>query len=403
MYIYTLSFEHILIKNMNYVNMVINSKNDDFNFNNVFSEKLNNLRTILEFYNEDPLNAIKNLNEIYQQFLTSKNKNITIDINKKKYKNSEENKKNELDNIPNNQRIFNKKDIRNLGITFIFLVLFYIYILVCLYFFIILINFWYNNIFEKKTFYDLIEKNIDLEYSLYRAINFYNLMVFHNQTIEEVSKFAFSDYDKNKNHLLNSFYDDLKLAFDSKKEKNKISDIFRDFEDQSNFTCNKLFEFNYDNIQLIKENPKSKEPKNLEQNLIEICEYSRLSESNDYRTVYERHFQYIKNGILSISNFTYDGLIDHIIGKGALSKISIFFNVIIIHILEITNTTPHRNGINNLLRKFSKLIIISECSYILFVFIIIIFATFFFSGINKKCNQIILLKQIFKIVEIQEI
>jgi hypothetical protein len=228
-------------------------------------------------------------------------------------------------------------------------------------------------------------------------------MIFHNYTLEEVSKFTFRDSDKNKNQLLNSFYDDLKLAFDSKKEKNKIPDVFQDFEDQSNFTCEKLFEYNYDNIQLVKANPKAKDLNNLEQNLIEICENSKISESNDFRTVYERHFQYIKNGILSISDYTYDGLIEHIIGKGTIAKISLFFNVIILHILELTNTTPHRNGINNLLRRFGYVTIFSECVFILFIFIIIIFTTFFFSSINNKCNQIILLKQTFKIVEIQEI
>ena len=403
MYIYILCFEYILIKIINYVNMIINSKNDDFNFNNIFSKKIKNLRTILEFYNEDPLKAIKNLNEIYQKFLNLKNKNNAIDINKKKFKNSEENKKYELDTVPKNQRIFRKKDARNLGISFIFLLLLYIYMIACLYLIFVTFIFWYNAISEKNTFYDLTEKNINLEYSLYRAINVYNLMIFHNQTLEEVSKFMFTDYDKNKNHLLNSFYDDLKLAFDIKKEKNKIPDVFQDLEDQTNFTCEKLFELNYDNIQLIKANPKSKDLNNIEQNLIELCEHCKLSESNNFRTVYERHFQFIKNGILSISDYTYDGIIKHIFGKGTIAKMSIFFNAIIIHTLEVTNTIPHRNGINNLLGRFGHVILFSEIAYILFVLIIIIFTTFFFSGINNKCNQIILLKQIFKIVEIQEI
>jgi len=404
MHIYTLFFEYILIKIINYVNMIINSKNDNFDFIDVFSEKLNNLRIILEFYNEDPLKAIKNLNGIYQKFLSSKNKiNTIIDINKKKYKYSEENKKNELDNVPNNQRILSKKDVRNLGITFIFLLLLYIYTIFHLFIFCILIIFWYNIISEKNTFYNLIEKNLNLEYSLYRAINSYNLMIFHNHTIEEVSKILFKDYDQNKNCLLNSFYDNLKLAFDSKKEKSKIPEVFQDFEEKSNFTCEKLFELNYDYIQLEKENPKAKDLNNIEKNLIEICEYSKLSESNDFSIVYERHFQYIKNGILSINNYTYDGLIEHIIGKGTLAKISLFFNIMIIPTLEVTNTLPHKDGIKNLLKKLSKLTVISESVYILFVLIILIFTVFFFSGINNKCNQIVLLKQIFKIVEIQEI
>ena len=143
--------------------------------------------------------------------------------------------------------------------------------------------------------------------------------------------------------------------------------------------------------------------KNIEKNLIEICEYSKLSESNNFRTVYEKHFQYIKNGILSINNYTYEGLIEHIIGKGTISEMTLFFNVIIIHTLEVINTLPHENGINNLLRIFSHVIYFSEFVYIFFILIVLIFSIFFFSGINKKCNQIILLKQVFKIVEIQEI
>ena len=164
MYIYTLCFEYIFIKILNYVNMIINSKNDDFNFNKVFSAKLNNLQTILEFYNEDPLKAIKNLNEIYQKFLNSKNKKNVNDINKNKNKNSEENKKNELDNVPKNQRIFSKKDVRSLGITFIFFLILYAYILVILYLFFVLIIFWYNTNAERNIFYILIEKNLNLEY-----------------------------------------------------------------------------------------------------------------------------------------------------------------------------------------------------------------------------------------------
>ena len=50
----------------------------------------------------------------------------------------------------------------------------------------------------------------------------------------------------------------------------------------------------------------------------------------------------IKNEILSISDYTYNGLIEPIIGKGTIAKISLYFNVI----LEIENTSPNKNGIN---------------------------------------------------------
>ena len=39
MYLYTITFESILIKIINFINMTINIKNDDFSFNSTFSKK----------------------------------------------------------------------------------------------------------------------------------------------------------------------------------------------------------------------------------------------------------------------------------------------------------------------------------------------------------------------------
>ena len=69
--------------------MTMNVKNDDFSFNSTFSKKIENLETILQFYNADPVKAVQNLNLIYneyQQNLTSKNKNNANDMSKKNYK-----------------------------------------------------------------------------------------------------------------------------------------------------------------------------------------------------------------------------------------------------------------------------------------------------------------------------
>ena len=62
----------------------MNLKNDDFSFNTSFSKKIDNLQTILQFYNADPIKAVQELNKIYndyQQSITSKNKNNANDGN----------------------------------------------------------------------------------------------------------------------------------------------------------------------------------------------------------------------------------------------------------------------------------------------------------------------------------
>ena len=406
-YIYTIFFEIILIKIINLINMTMNNKNDDFNFSDTFSKKIENLETISQFYKYDPVNSVENLNNIYnkyQQFLSSKNKKKNTEMNKKNYKKIvEDNKKNELDDIPKNQRIMTSKDIKTLGITFIYEFIYYLNFVIFVTSFITLLIIWTNYFSKKSNLYSLIQKNISLELSIYRGINFYDLMIFHNYTIDEISIKILSNYSNNeKNYLIKTFYDDLELAFNFGKEINVIGELYEDF-DKSNFTCDILLKLISDNIKEIEDNEKSKNLNNITENLFNLCEFSRITESNDYRTVFERHFQYIKNGMLSINDFSYDGLIKHIIENGSLSRISVLFNSFMIYILEITNSEPCRNSIKKLLSNLKKLVIITEFIYLIFDFIAIFIVKYLYiNGINNLCSQIFVLRNIFKIYEFRD-
>jgi hypothetical protein len=270
--------------------------------------------------------------------------------------------------------------------------------------YIIFLLIWIDFFTQKKYLYDLIQKNISLESSIYRAINIYDLMVFHNYTIDEVTYKILSDYINNeKNSLIKSFYDDLETAFDSIKEKNKIGGLYQDFEDTSNFTCENFFKFNSENIKEIEENDIDKNLNNITGNLIKLCEFFKITGTNDFRTAFERQFQYIRNGMLSMNDFSYQGIIDHIINDGTLSKISIFFNTIIIYIIEININIPFRNSINKLLSRFAILIMNSEVLFFFIDIISIFFALFLYvKGINKLCNKIFCLRKIFQIFDMQE-
>jgi len=407
---YNIFFEIMFIKIINYINMTINFKNDDFSFKETFSKKIENLECILQFDINDPIKGVHNLNDIYNDYQTyltnkNKNKNNSSEANKKNNKKLiNDSKKNELDDIPKNERIMTKKEVIALGITFIYRFIYYFNFLMFVIFYIVLLVVWTNYFTQKKYLYELIQKNILIESSIYRAINIYDLMVFHNYTIDEVTNKVLSDYlNKEKNALIKSFYKDIKTAFDSIKEKNKIGGLYQDFEETSDFTCENLFKLNSEKIKEIEENDKEKKLIDITGNLIKLCEFSRITESNDFRTVFERHFQYIRNGMLSMNDFSYNGIIDHIINDGTLSKISLFFNSIIIYIIEITNRVPFRNAINKLLNRLEKLIIISEIAFLLFDLIAILFVIFLYiRGINNLCNKIFGLRKIFQIFELQE-
>ena len=391
--------------------MTLNEKNDDFSFNATFSKKMDNLETILQFYNDDPVKAVQNLNYIYsdyQQFLTSKNKNNAIDMNKKNYKKIiEENKKNELDNVPKNQRIINRKDVKSLGITFIFIFMYYFNVVGVVGFYVMLVIMWSNYFTNKGNIFNLINKNCRIETGIYRALNGYDLLLFHNITLENLPSLIILDEElkKEQNAFYKSFYEDLKVSFNNKKEKNSLVGLYEDFEDISEFNCQNIYTNNKDYIKKLEEENQSSENKiaNITNDLVKICEYSRIDESKNYRTAYQVHFQLIRNGILAIKNNTFIGMIDNINTSKYLAVVSVFFDYIITFILEITNTIPHLNIINLLISKLKELILISHGIYLFYDVVAILFVIFFYiSGINSLCNRIFLLKKIFKIYEIQE-
>ena len=369
-YLYVSFFEEIIIKILNYINMRMNVKNDDFKFDEKFTKKLENLEIILQLFNE-PLKAINKLTKLYteyQQYLTAKNKNEAMEMGKRGYRKNieEENKKNEMYNVPKNQRIINKNEIKNLKIVSKYLIIFYISVMVAILIFIVLNIIWMRFFNTKQNLFSLIDKNCHLESSLYRAINIYNLMIFDNFTLNEVTENIYpSLYNPDEStSILKSFYEDLKLAFNSKKEKDSLGKLYEDIEDESNFTCQQIYDLSNDIFDELMESSVLQKPTDIKEKLINMCENTKLTESNDPRTLFERHFQKIKNGIVTINDFSYDGLIAHI-KEGNLGRVALFFNNVIIYILEIIFAKPHKLSVIKLLTLLKKCILITELIFIL--------------------------------------
>ena len=409
LYVYLFFFQNIIVKILNYINMVTNMKNDNFNFAEKFTQKIENLEGVLQVYNGEPVKAVQNLTSLYskyQQYLSEKNKNNANDLYKKNYKkiSNNENKKNEMDDVPKNQRIVNRNDIRNLYITFKYLLSIFITLLLIISSYIVLMITWEKYFLVNTNLYSLIKKNLSVEASLYKSKGAYELMVFRNFTLEEIALEIFYQYvvgDNDKASILRGFYKDVQNCFNGLKEKSEITNIYSDYGDEGNFTCKTFFEMNNENIEILKQNEGS-QLGDIKDKLIKICENSRLTETNDIITSLQKHYQRTKNGILSITDFSYDGLINHI-NSGVLGQIIVFFNCILIYVLEVTNNKPHKKGVDNLMELFWRNILLTEGIYIgLDLFLIILSIFFFILNIKNYCDQLFLLKKIFKIFEIQE-
>jgi len=405
LYIYLICFENILIKVLNYLNMTMNAKNEEFNFASTFLKKIENLEIALEFYKGNPIDAIQNLNKIYnnyQQYLNSKNKNKSNKMNKKNYKKILE--ENELDHVPKNHRILTRNNIAKLNITFKYIFSLFAIFIFILVIFIALIIYWKGYFYIKKNLFVFFGKNGSIDTSLSRAINFYDLMIFNNYTMDELANLYLDGKDKNqRNALLRIFYNDLKSAFNKKKERNEINSVYSDFDDKITFTCETLFELNSDNLEQIKNNSKSVELNDIKGNLIKLCENTGIDDFKDYITIFEMHFQYIRNGMISLTDFTYPGLLEHFNSSGTISRMSLLFNCIIIYLIEVYNEIPSRNGMNNLLYLLELSTRSTELFFLFFDIILINIVLFvYINNIKRYCEQIFLLMDIFKILKIDE-
>ena len=409
LYIYMLQFEQIIIKILNYVNMIKNYQKGNINFSSLFLKKIENLEKILHIYTDNPFKAVQNLNSLYKKYHKNEieqNKINANNANKKSFKkiNQRENKKDELDMVPENQRIYNKNDIKKLYILYYYFLLFFLIFLAVVIVSIRILFIWVNYSNAKTNLYSLINKNLELEISLYKTINLYDLVIFNNLTIDELSRDVF--YDLNNNiydgaTLINSFYKDLHIAFNYEIEISVLRKAFKNFP-FFNFTCENLYFSNKENILELGKYSSSININDIGNQLIRLCELLRVAEFNDMNSEFQWHYQHIKNSIISITNYSYEGLIAHI-NTGKLAYIQSNFNGVLIYILDIVTSRMHQEEIDDIIIIMKEYLSITLIvTAIMYIVLIIIIRFFYIRRLKKYFNQVLLLKHIFKIYEMPD-
>ena len=403
-YLYLSFCEKIIIKILNFINMTINTKTNDFQFDKMFEEKLENLDIILKLYKISPIKALQHLIKLYnsyQSYITKKSKNDAMELSKRNNKKHFDLQKNELNNIPKNQMIIDKKGIKYLNITNKYYIILYIIIIITFTLYIVLLIEWTKYFNAETNLYTLVEKNTEIEWLVYQGINTYYLMVFNNYTIREISEKIYPDLYNPKEDIsfLKSFYQNLINAFDIKKEIDDLGNLYE--SNISIFTCEEIYESNSNIIKELSETALGPEMSNTKKRLIKICENFGVTDNNDPKSEFERHIQLIKNGLISIDDFSLKGLINHL-KTGNLGKISLFFNNVLIYLLEVYITKPNKEAINGVSKILKNDIKIMEISFIIIDIIIIVIVFFIIIKIKQFSSQILLIKSVFKIYELQE-
>ena len=392
--------------------MTINMKSDGFDFKNTFTKKIENLDIILELYKSSPLEAVQNLNIIYNeynQYLINKNKNTLINNNKKSINRKNYiDEQNEFDEMSKTQKIISVKDINKLNISYKYVITLIILMVTILIIYICFLFMWIEYFSKRTNLFNIITKNAKLENACYEAVNIYELMVFNNYTLDEMVEYLELSKDENidsvsaktSNIIFDEFYQNLYLLFDLEKDQKYMGDLYQDFEDLAEFNCiNMVATFKYEILEKVDEIITNVD---LKEKLIDICIISHITESKNLKTIFERHFQFMKNGMLSLTDFSYEGLNKNL-DSTIIGRIAFFFFTTTIYIIDVTTNIPHKKSIQKLMKILWSRILITEIVFIIFgVGLILVILFFYIYNINKFCNQILLLRQTFNIFEIHE-
>ena len=402
-YYYLIYFNKIIIRILDYVLKEINIKDDDFEFCETFTKKIENLESLLEIYKVNPLESINNLNSLYEkykQYLNKNNSNNNLIIN------IIENEKDEKD-LQKSQIEVTRKNISKLNINKKYILYFLLFIFLFLIIYILFLFTWIDFFIIKRKLTEIIEKYSRVEKTSFEAINLYFLMIFNNYTINEIDyylKFESinkrGNIDNSSNFIFNYFYNNLYYLFDLTKDKKQIKNLYQTFEDSSEFNCTSLYTSTKHEI--LEEISNILYEKDIKKHLINICRKVYITEANDMKTIFERHFQYIKNGILSLTDFSFEGLNKNL-NSTIPSKISIYFLTTTIYIIETITTKPHKNSMKKINYILNITFLTMELVFIIFAIVLILINCFFyFYNINEFCKQIFLLIKTFNIYKIYE-
>ena len=399
-YLYLYSCEKNIIRILNFINMIINIETTDFKFKELFIKKLENLEILLDLNKSDPIKAIQNLKKIYNiyhHYLVKKNKLENKRENQKGFLD----KNIENDNIPSSQILISKKEFSQLNIKNKYYIIFFSIILIILVLYIFLLILWIKYFEIETNLYILVEKDTELESSIYRGINLYYLMIFSNFTINEVARIYYPNiiYPDEDFNLLKSFYDNLQYAFSIQKQKDELGKLYNE-EELLDFSCENLYELNKKIIKELGKTTLGPELSSIKKKLIKICENLGIAQTNDTKTELERHIQLINNGMISLNDFTLKGINKHL-KTGNLGKITLLFNNILVYLMEAYIIQPDKatiNGVSEILQRNIKIIVIS---FIVINIIIIIIILYIIYKIEKYSSQILILKIVFKLVDYQ--
>ena len=376
------------------INTRLNEKFGDILFKDILRKKIDNLKILLSFYENDINTTISNLNIIYNEYHDIYNLKIKEESKsfKKEKKINNINKINCLDlfKTKNNLSLFINSVKRHKYFSYLLFI-----IIVCLSIYILCFILWIINCKKEDKVYkwyylcdDVILANNQLTSNLL-------IMIFKNETLEELNVlYQTKDF-------ISLIYSKLEKLYETRQYLVSISKYLTTTEITMDYDCLEFYQ-NLDNPVFIKvkDNFKNESEKFLF-TMFYFCNITNIMVFKNYKTIYLQLFNRIQIIMENFNNFNYSEIIEFI-DKYEIPKIEIIYLITYAYLLIIMYQNIY-NSILIILEIIGKNIIITFLVFFaILIFLAIIIYFVYVRNVNKDTNQFISMRKVFKLCNISE-
>ena len=396
--LYVITYFIIILKTLKKILNELNEKYDDILVKELMRNKIDNLKLMLNFYENDISKTMKNLDKIYKTY--RENYNLKIKEGAKLLRKEEKNEnKKKGESIANYIKLI--KNIKVYGLIENSgrknLYLFSLLIIILFYFIMyIYILFSWISFFNKDkivTEWNIISQ--DVNSATNKMMDYYLLMIYSNQTLKEIS------IENESEDFVNLIYNKLTPLYQLEKYTYYLNNLLKTTENNMFYDCSDFYEnIENDILRQLKKKFIEEEDK-LIYTMWFFCDLSNAMVFHNFKTIYLQLFNQVTTDMQNFNNNNYTQIISFIEEK-EIVKNEIMYLIIYIYVMDIM----HQNVKSSILGIFEQTnfnIIITN-SIFLAILIISIFIIYivYIQNINNDSIKFIHIRKIFKICNLNE-
>ena len=387
-------YSFLIIKTLNQINSELKEKINETTVKDILRRKIDNLKSLLKFYDNDINKIINKLNKIYDEYKDNYNMKLKEELKilkregKKEFEKANKNfncmkafstiKKYKL-----YKYVFRKK-------SFLYLFLLIVILTFAIYF--INLFLWIFTFQKDLKIMEWKSINSNIISTTNRLISTYFLMIFNNQTLYEMS------IGNGSNDFISNIFSELSRLYTLEKYNKYINNNYINII-KENDNCEDFFKKLDNDIFIQLYNKYIDEEEKFIKTMSLLCNWSFIFNYRNYKAIYLKFFSLVQKGIEFYKNNNYKDLINYI-SKKEVIQIDIIYLTIHKYIID-TIIQNNKEIFILMIHKIGCYIIITNSILYPLIFLLI-FVTFFIyiRTVNNEYKRFVHIKKMFKVSNI---